>query len=189
MGSVDRTDDFRPDPDLQDGLRAELSDYRGSGFDRGHLVPAADMKRSLETMSESFLLSNMAPQKPGFNRGIWKVLEGKVRALAGEKKNIYVMTGALYLTGDSDSIGDNHVAVPSHFYKILIAGDRNNPAGLEAVAFIIPNDSFPSDELNSFIVTINKVEEESGLDFLHDLDDSIEGVVESEGLLAQWFEE
>ncbi len=136
-------------------------------------------------MSERFLLSNMAPQKPGFNRGIWKVLEDKVRQLTRKEKNLYVISGALYFTENSDVIGN--VAVPSHFYKIIVTGNKNEPSKLETVAFIIPNDSFPSDELPTFIVTIDAVEEASGLDFLHELDDGLESMLEAQNRLAGWF--
>lgn len=75
MGTLDRTDNFRADRSISTESAA-LSDYRGSGYDRGHLAPAADMKWAPAAMSESFLMSNMSPQDPGFNRGIWKKLEG-----------------------------------------------------------------------------------------------------------------
>ena len=189
VSGVSRSNNFRPDRDLVKGMRSELLDYRGSGYDRGHLVPAADMARETLTMSESFLLSNMAPQRPSFNRGIWKVLESKVRNLGRDNSGLYVITGSLFMDADSQkTIGSNEVYVPSHFYKIIVAGNRNDPENLKAIAFIIPNASFPSSQLNSFIVTIDKVEEESGLDFLSDLDDSIENTLESENRLTGWFQ-
>ena len=87
--NIERTEDFRPDSDLLPGQRAELEDYKGSGYDRGHLAPAADMARDAQTMSESFLLSNMTPQAGvGFNRGIWKKLEEKIRYWVHQKKNM-----------------------------------------------------------------------------------------------------
>lgn len=188
VSMVNRTDDFRADPELPLGKRAELLDYRESGYDRGHLVPAADMARNLQSMSESFLLSNMAPQIPSFNRGIWKVLEDKVRTLTKDKKELYIITGTLFLDSSVQrTVGLNKVGVPSHFYKILITGIRERPASLEAVAFIIPNAFFPSDQLKSFIVTIDKVEEKSGLDFLNELDDNLENSLEAENKLARWF--
>jgi len=82
QGSANRQDDFRPDPDLPEGKRSELSDYKNSGYDRGHLAPAADFKRSEEAMSETFFLSNMAPQRPNLNRMSWSHLEEEVRTLA-----------------------------------------------------------------------------------------------------------
>ena len=70
--SFKRTDNFRPDPDITTES-SQLVDFKGSGFDRGHLVPAGDMGWSYESMSQSFLLSNISPQQPGFNRGIWNI--------------------------------------------------------------------------------------------------------------------
>ena len=121
QGTTQRTDDFRPDPELAPGERAELVDYRNSGYDRGHMAPAADFKRSQEAMSETFLLSNMAPQRPSLNRGIWERLEREVRSLADAHGSIWVFTGALFLDGSGNPsspvsfIGPNRVAVPTHF--------------------------------------------------------------------------
>ena len=94
LGTLERTNNFKADPNIETESAA-LRDYRGSGFDRGHLAPAADMKWSTAAMSESFLMSNMSPQRPGFNRGIWKKLEGLVRRWAEENEEIYVVTGPI----------------------------------------------------------------------------------------------
>jgi endonuclease G len=93
---VKRTDNFKEDPDVDLGS-ASLDDYKGSGFDRGHLAPAADLAWSSESMSDSFYLSNMSPQDPSFNRGIWKKLEEQVRTWAVNNDSVYVVSGALYL--------------------------------------------------------------------------------------------
>ena len=98
QGIVSRSDDFRADPEIITGSAA-LVDYRGSGYDRGHLAPAADMKWSEEAMSESFYMSNMSPQAPGFNRGIWKSLESRVRSWAVENGTVYVVTGGILSPG------------------------------------------------------------------------------------------
>lgn len=183
-----RTEDFRPDEDIPIGQRSELFDYKGSGFDRGHLVPAGDMARSTKIMSESFLLSNMAPQIPGFNRGIWRILEEKVRELVKDKTELFIITGPIFWESEENqTIGRNNVRIPSHFYKILIAGEEELSSNLEAAAFIIPNASLPSDQLNSFIVTIDKIEEISKFDFLPELEDGIENTIEAENKLATWF--
>lgn len=177
--NVKRTDDFRPDPDLPKGQRSELIDYDKSGYDRGHLCPAEDMRRDLQTESETFLLSNMAPQVGvGFNRGIWKDLESKVRTWAKERKSIYVIMGPIYEASNYKTIGPNKVAVPSSFYKIVVSctpGGKN----LDAIAFIIPNKPTSSNMLVKYITTIDEVEKETGLDFLHDLNDLIENKLES----------
>ena len=94
-GDAERRDDFRPDPDLSELHRAELDDYVGSGYDRGHMAPAAAFRRSEEAMSETFKLSNMAPQTPTLNRVMWRLLEDDVRELAGLAGSIWVFTGSL----------------------------------------------------------------------------------------------
>ena len=92
QGAVGRTDDFREDPTVATHS-AELADYKYSGFDRGHLIPAGDATRSASAMSATFYLSNMSPQDPGFNRGGWRVLESYVRRWARDNEAVYVVTG------------------------------------------------------------------------------------------------
>ena len=107
-GTTPRIDDFRPDPLVSTGS-AQLSDYRGSGYDRGHLCPAADMKLNHTAMSETFFMSNMSPQVAGFNRGVWKKLEGLVRNWAITEGRLYVVTGGVLRPSDN-SIGANRVS-------------------------------------------------------------------------------
>ncbi len=173
-GKVPRSNDFRADTDLPPGRRAELSDYRGSGYDRGHMAPAAVMKWSRQAMSESFLLSNIAPQVgPGFNRGIWRILEKRVRQWAWQRGDLYVITGPAYLGGRPKTLGKNSVAVPSHYYKIIF-----DPVRVEAIAFLLPNRRLPSSSLPQFLTSIDKIEQVTGLDFLNKLDDRVEVLVE-----------
>jgi len=177
--NVKRTDDFRPDPDLSKGQRSELIDYDHSGYDRGHLCPAEDMRRDLQTESETFLLSNMAPQVgAGFNRGIWKDLESKVRIWAKQRKNIYVITGPIYEISNYKTIGPNKVAVPTSFYKIIVSCTPNGK-DLDTIAFILPNKEIPIAGLSQYITTIDEIEKETGLDFFHDLNNQIENKFEA----------
>jgi len=113
-----RGNDFREDPAIPTGS-ATLADYRRSGYDRGHLAPAADMAFSERTMSESFYMSNMSPQKPAFNRGIWKDLEEQVRQFAISEHDIYVVTGPILPETKTVTIGANRVTVP----QVLLQGD------------------------------------------------------------------
>src|SRR5690606_30581000 len=117
QGAFDRTDDFRPDPAVSTGS-AELHDYVGSGFDRGHLAPAADMKVSHTAMSESFYLSNMSPQAPSFNRGGWKKLESLIRNWVLAEGQMFVVTGSIF-RDNLGVIGRNQVTVPSYYYKVV----------------------------------------------------------------------
>src|SRR5581483_4070948 len=137
-GPGDRTElgnPFTPDPDLPKGKRAELSDYRGSGFDRGHMAPAASMKFSKEATEQSFYLSNMAPQVgQGLNRDIWADLEALTRTWTCGRGQLIVMTGPIYDDDRPKTIGDDKVAVPTAFYKIAYDSDRKR-----VIAFILPN--------------------------------------------------
>jgi endonuclease G, mitochondrial len=116
LGQVSRTDDFRSDEKISTNS-ATISDYKGSGFDRGHLAPAGDMSFNYTAMSKSFYMSNMSPQHPSFNRGIWKKLEGLVRSW-GTNSSIYVVTGPV-LNSCNSYIGTNNVCVPNYFYKVI----------------------------------------------------------------------
>jgi len=178
--NVNRSDDFRPDPDLPKGQRAELIDYKKSGYDKGHLVPAEDMRREEKTESESFLLSNMTPQiGPKFNRGIWKELEAKVRRWVKQRKDIYVIAGPIYESQNYKTIGPNKVAVPTAFYKIIVSCNYNGK-DIDAIAFILPNKPIPSKKLANYITTIDEVEKETGLDFFHDLEKQTETKLEAQ---------
>ena len=120
QGSAERQDDFRADTRLPLDRRADLNDYRGSGYDRGHLAPAADFKYSVQAMSDSFLLSNIAPQEPTFNRNAWAGLESATRACAKERGSLTVLTGTL---GKSGSLhGQGRVSIPASFYKLWTDG-------------------------------------------------------------------
>ncbi|ADK81084.1 DNA/RNA non-specific endonuclease [Sediminispirochaeta smaragdinae] len=118
-GNFDRNDNFRADSDIVTGS-ASLSDYKGSGYDRGHLAPAADLKWSRASMNDSFYLSNMSPQAPGFNRGVWKKLEEWVREEATAERAVCVVTGPILTDGPYETIGGNGVTVPKRYYKVLL---------------------------------------------------------------------
>ena len=133
-------------------------------------------------MSESFLLSNMAPQVgPSFNRGIWATLEAKVREWAIERGELYVVTGPIYTTTSLKHVGTNNVAVPTHFYKVVF-----DPVRVEAIAFILPNEKNPSSKLPTFITSVDEVENKTGLDFLSTLQDDVENLVEANTAPAMW---
>jgi len=158
-GTIERTNNFRSDTSIVTGS-ATLADYRRSGFDRGHLAPAGDMKWDHLAMSQSFLMSNMSPQRPSFNRGIWRKLETKVRNWAMEKDSIYVITGPLFSPGDS-LIGENGVGVPGHYFKVLV---DLSPPDHDMIAFLLPN-SGSSEDLIQFAITVDSLEQLTGYDF------------------------
>ncbi len=177
-----RSDNFRADPAILSGS-AELQDYKGAPFDRGHLAPAGDMTFSVQAMSESFLLSNMSPQQPEFNRGIWKELESKVRDFAVGNGSLYVVSGPIFIAGrETITIGANRVAVPHAYYKVLL--DNTEPE-LKAIGFILPN-AESKKTLSEFAVTVDAVERATGLDFFNGLAPELERKLESECDYSRW---
>lgn len=176
-GVESRTDDFREDPAVSTGSAA-LSDYKGSGYDRGHLCPAADMKLNRTSMSESFFLSNMSPQTASFNRGIWAKLEGQVRTWALEYDGLYVATGGI-LAAFIDTIGPNRVTVPERYYKVLYS-EKNGMIG-----FVLPNEGSQL-PLTHFVVSVDSVEVLTGIDFYPGLNDQLEQELERAVQLGAW---
>lgn len=163
---------FAPDP-LVPGTDFSV-DYQKSGYDRGHLAPAADMGYSMETMVQSFFYSNMSPQLPRFNRGVWKKLEMQVRNWAVEYDSLYVVTGPIF---DSvmPTIGPHRVAVPKAYYKVLLQKRNGNWVG---IGFILPNSNTKVD-FKDYATNIDKVEKITGLDFFRTIDDESEQKIES----------
>lgn len=158
----ERSSSFYVDPKVSTGS-ATNNDYKSSGFDRGHLAPAGDMGFSPVTMKESFYYSNMSPQVPGFNRGIWKKLETEVREWAELYGSCLVITGPILKDSVAfKTIGPNDVSVPNAYYKVIVNPNLSTP---EAIAFILNNES-SSSPLSSFVVTIDELERISGIDFL-----------------------
>jgi len=165
---------FKEDKFFLPQHRSTLKDYKGSGFDRGHVAAAGNHKNSQSDMVETFFLSNIYPQVGiGFNRGCWKRLEELTREYVKTNKAVHVITGTLFLPEeDSDGIryvkyqviGHSDVAVPTHLFKVLIVDKKDGDK--ETRSYIIPNRKFAKDvELESFRTTIDKVERVSGLCF------------------------
>ena len=150
-----RKNNFKEDELITTGS-ASLDDYKGSGYDRGHLAPAASFVNDQEEMDESFYMSNISPQEPSFNRGIWKRLENYERELANQHDTIYVITGGV-LNGDLQTIGDNEVCVPKLYFKIIYNKDF-------VMCFII-NNKKSNDPLNMYKHPMKLVEKISGLKF------------------------
>ncbi len=204
----ERTECFRQDTRLSTSQAGYCADYKEPTYDQGHLVPNSDMKRSLTAMLNTYMMSNMAPQHCAFNRGTWLILEELVRHWAEEKKTIYVITGAVFdrdgqpgrdpddgaLRMQSDN-GKTRVAVPSHFYKILLHKPRNQP--LQALGILLPHvpDKIPSgrdaqrEYLKGHIVSIDDIEKVTGINFLRELegtDPDTTRTIESEKAHGLW---
>lgn len=181
---VPRSDRFLPDPDLPKGKRAELEDYRASGYDRGHMAPAADMRWNAQAMRESFYLSNMAPQVgAGLNRGLWSELESRIRQWVSRRGELFIFTGPVFETPihKTPRIGPNEIAVPTHFYKIVF-----DPVRVETIAFVIPNASQQGRRLEEFITSVRDIEQRTGLDFLNRITPNVQALIEEAVAAGLW---
>lgn len=179
MGTNKRNDNFAPDP-LVKGNKAQLSDYKNSGYDRGHMAPAADMKWSKKVMEESFYLSNICPQNQNLNRGDWNDLEEKVRSWAKRDSAIIIVCGPI-VSKRPQKIGNN-VAVPEAFFKVILSPFKKNP---QAIGFIMPNKA-GNNSLSHYACSIDKVEEITKMDFFSAMPDDIENKIESTYSLKYW---
>lgn len=156
---VKRKNKFYEDYRLQ-GHSAYLSDYKGSGYDRGHLKSSADESCDQEQNDETFVMSNMSPQHPSFNRGAWKKLETYVRSLTMESDSVQVFTGGV-LTEGLPTIGENEVSVPEFYYKVIYSyknGKKNT------ICYLMPNEKI-NDPLFTYSVTLEQLEKFVGIDF------------------------
>ena len=178
--AYERTNHFLTDPKIATGS-ANDDDYSGSGYDRGHLAPAADMGWSEASMVECFYYSNMSPQLPGFNRGIWKRLEEQVRDWAVAYGSIYVVTGPVLKAG-LYTIGANKVAIPELYYKVIL---DTHPGHSQAIGFLMPNAS-STEGLSGYAVSVDAVEKATGIDFFYQLPDDQETKLEGSVCTACW---
>ncbi|WP_221936595.1 DNA/RNA non-specific endonuclease [Litoribacter populi] len=181
-GGIKRGNNFREDPTVSTSSASPL-DYRLSGYDRGHLAPAGDFTYSKTAMDESFYMSNMSPQLPGFNRGIWKKLEDQVRYWAQANEQIFVVTGPV-IKENSLTLGQNKVAVPEYFYKVIL---DIHPPEYKAIAFLMKNEK-SNRPLLDFAITVDSLERFAGLDFFPMLPDSLEKRLEKSNNHEIWFE-
>ena len=192
-GTTPRSDDFRPDPELPADKQASLADYERSGYDRGHMAPAAAFKQNRKAMSTTFLLTNMTPQTPQINRYGWKDLEEDERKLLDEYQEIWVITGCTLLDSTMKRISPqeyigNLVYIPTHFYKAILAKRINGI--FDAFAFIIPNQkTLLAHPVYYYSITADSLETLTGLDFFNILDDTIETAIEAKKPLLRYMED
>lgn len=179
-GEAQRSSSFRPDPAV--GARcARTGDYTRSGYDRGHLCPAADNKWDARAMKESFYMSNISPQLPGLNRGSWKKLEDRCRRWAAAGGTYYIVAGPVFSEAPAKHIGAGRVAVPGGFFKVIYTdvGGR-----LRAAGFLF--DNVEGKSTRERIVTVDAVERLTHYDFFPDLPDTTEKKVEGTVDAAAW---
>jgi len=161
---------------------ADHFDYNYSGYDRGHMAPAGDMKWSGEAMHSSFSMANICPQAKSLNTGTWKRLEEKCRTWAKADGAIFIVCGPVLTDEPIDYIGDSRVAVPKRFFKVILApyGDK-----IRGIGFIMPNDKVPGG-MQAAAVSIDEVERVTGHDFFSSLPDEIESEVEQQCDFHYW---
>lgn len=154
-----RNQDFNPDPSITTGS-SHYHDFKQSGYRRGHLVPSADMAWNKESMDATFLLSNISPMREEFNDGIWLELEHNVRDWSRKYKNVFVIAGPIF-TNPITSIGENEVLVPRYYYKAVFTSDENKP---RVIAFLFDQTQDNNLRLDKYIVPVDSIENETGLD-------------------------
>lgn len=181
LGTVPSAKKFTPDPTIN-SKQANNDDYKYSGWDRGHMCPAADMKWSKQAMTESFYYTNVCPQNPNLNGGDWKALEEKCRTLTQDYGNIYITCGAIIGNSIYGTLGNNSVVIPDAFYKVLLV---NTPNGYESIGFYFENKAGHRN-LNYYARTVDEIENLTNIDFFHSLPDTIEAAIESKYNLDVW---
>lgn len=171
---------FVADPLVKSGS-ADWKNYKNSGYDKGHLCPAGDMKFSESAFEDTFYTSNISPQKPDFNAGVWNRLEQKVRYWADKYDGIYVVTGGV-LEPNLKTIGKEKVAVPDFFYKVLLDFSIDNP---RMIAFLVPHEN-SNKPLYEFVIAVDEIEKMTGIDFFYNLPDEIENKLEKQTDYKTW---
>ncbi|MCB2156624.1 DNA/RNA non-specific endonuclease [bacterium] len=175
---------FQGDPALDPHHRAEDWFYgEADGYDRGHLAPAADMKKNLRTFHSSYYLSNIAPQMEELNRGEWVALENHVRSLLEGRGELWVLTGPAFEPGTPEKTIRGGLPIPTHFWKIIV--DRKADGSLTAVSFVLPNSRVVPPWYDC-ATTIDEIERMTGWDFFPALPDNEEEELESQVTPADW---
>lgn len=174
-GYRSREDEFTPDPHVK-GRQAYDRDYVGSGYDRGHMAPAADMRWSSQTMKECFYLSNVCPQNHNLNSGAWNDLEKQVRYEARYYKSVWVVCGPIFEYNNPKHIGSNHVMVPDAFFKALLA--KRKDGSYAAIGFVFPNKACERN-LTLYAMTVDELESKLGMDLFYNLDEKAQDKAEA----------
>jgi endonuclease G len=185
LGPVQRRNDFHPDPLLpRDVFHVRPRDYGGSGYDRGHLCPSGDRTSAQDTNWETFVMTNMQPQRPGLNRGPWAVLERYEREVAARHdKQVFIVAGGLFDVG-APAIGPG-IAVPRASFKVLVILDRGLGAAdvteaTSSVAVIMPNvASVTGTPWEDYLVSVDEVERQSGYDLLSRVPEAVQRALEA----------
>ena len=175
QGTVERSNDFQPDPDVK-GAKVVTKDYSHSGYDRGHMAPAADMKWSKKAMMESFYMSNICPQDHNLNTSDWSELENKSRQWARRYGKVYIVCGPIYNGKRNEYIGDHRVKVPDAFFKVVLINEKKKQC---AMGFYFENEAGER-KLQEYLVPVDHIEQLTGMDFFSALPDNLEDRLEAE---------
>ena len=180
-GNVKRPDyAFHEDMEVKPP-RAELADYKHSGYDRGHMCPAGDNKWDADAMYESFLMTNMCPQNQNLNSGLWNQIEMQCRYWAKRYGSLYIVCGPIYLKGEHQTIGQNKVVVPEAFFKVVVCLE-DTPKG---IAFVCRNTD-GNKKKDYYVNTISQVERITGYYFFPSLDENTASVIKEQSNLKEW---
>ena len=174
-GNEERTNEFQPDPDVI-GAKVLTYDYSHSGYDRGHMAPAGDMKWNKKAMEESFYMSNICPQDHNLNTEDWNDLEMKCREWARRYGKVYIVCGPIYNGKRNEYIGEHRVKVPDAFFKVILINKENK---LRALGFLFENESGER-PLEEYLTPVDSIEKLTEMDFFSALPDNIENKLEAE---------
>ncbi len=182
-GNVPRYKDFQPDPSVPEPHRVTTDDYKGSGYDRGHMAPAADMKWSNDAMRECFYMSNICPQNGTLNSGTWSTLEKACRRWAKQEGAVYIVCGPVYKGRKHKTIGRDHkITVPEGFFKVVLSLREGEE---KAIGFYFANHD-GKQPLQQAATTVDVIEELTGMDFFVNVDDELERKIEAAASLKAW---
>ncbi len=178
LGDLSRSDDFREDNSLpKKCYQVDENDYRGSDYDRGHLMPSGDRTKSKSANSSSFLMVNMIPQHKANNREVWRELEQYSRELVNQGFTLHSFAGG---NGQIKTINKGKISVPRNVWKVILI-ENEKTGEVKAIAVIMPNsEKVKKTDWTDYLVTVDKVEEITNYDFFSFLNDRIEGEIESE---------
>lgn len=192
LGSVDRQNDFREDPELpNDWYKAKDNLYNGSGFDRGHLCPSGDRTNSITNNSATFLMTNIIPQAPENNQFPWAALEEYARGLVFNGAELYTIAGTqgvggIGLSGFSDGIDQGRIVVPAETWKVIVVISKGNDdinrvtESTRIIAINIPNTNIGiNPDWRYYRVSVDAIESKTGYNLLSSIPELIQSVIES----------
>lgn len=178
-----RAKDFLPDPMVQTNHQVTTEDYKGSGYDRGHMAPAADMKWSATAMKESFYMSNICPQDGGLNSGPWLTLEKACRRWAQQEGCVYIVCGPVYKNTKKRTIGKHHeITIPDGFFKVVLSMKEGKE---KAIGFYYENRKGKQD-MQHTAKSVDEIEAITGINFFVNVPDKLEDKIEATYNLKVW---